>query len=554
FFTPPGLARSLTEVCLERFVDRDELTIADYACGSGVFLTEAIRALVRRGFHGKLTVIGRDVSLTAIAAARFALGCAKIDSPTLDLVVHLTVADALADGPLEPADVVLMNPPFRSWEAMSPEEKARLKAVLGPLYKGRADLCMAIARKAFDAVKQGGCFGSLLPVGVLASESAVAWRDYFASNGRLRNLAALGDHSLFRYATVNMGMVVIDKTDTTALIKPVTMIWADESVDAASSALRNLRKKLNGDKYDVSPRRSWCIYTLDSSEIARRHTWLPRPNALSRLIGEIRQRNPSTLGELFELRQGARAGLRRAFILSKEQLAELPEGERAGFRPVAENDTLRRGHILQGRFAFYPPARITSEEELAEKYPQYMERFLSPNRPELSKRAGTQEWWEMTWDRRSWHGNPRPKIITPMFASPQSFALDEQGNHVVCQGWAWMPRRAAQERSPRDDDALRSLKLYCALFNTDFFFQMVREFSTNMAGGQIDMSPKFISAIPCPSWSEIAERLLSVPNVDVVESRPPYDEAISTAYTMREDVALRLYGMSPETNLGGSDA
>lgn len=550
FFTPPGLARSLAEICLEPFVDNDELSVADFACGSGVFLTEAIRALQRRGFDGKLTVIGMDVSPAAIAAARFAIACAKMDSPSLDLTVRLTVGDALAEGPLEAADVVLMNPPFRSWEAMGAADKARVKAVLGSLYKNKADLCMAIARKAFDSLKAGGCFGSLLPVGVLASESAEAWRDYFAAQGRLRNLAALGDHSLFRYATVNMGMVVVDKAEPTAPKRPVTMIWADESVDAASSALRSLRKKLGGEQLDVSRGRSWCIYNLDASEIERRHTWLPRPNALSHLIGEIRLRNTSTLGELFDLRQGARAGLRRAFILSDDQVAELPENERAGFRPVAENDTLRRGHILRGRLAFYPPEAITSEEDLTEQYPEYFKRYLKPNRQELSKRSGIQAWWEMTRARRSWQGMPKPKIITPMFAGPQSFALDADGDHVVCQGWAWLPRRAAQERAPRDDDKLRALKLYCALFNTQFFFQLVREFSTNVAGGQIDMSPKYIATIPCPTWSQIAERLLSVPNANVVESREPLDEAVSPAFTMPQEVALRLYGMSSATDLG----
>ena len=48
------------------------LSIADYACGSAVFLTEILHALERRGYIGEVRLIGRDVSAEALVMAKVA--------------------------------------------------------------------------------------------------------------------------------------------------------------------------------------------------------------------------------------------------------------------------------------------------------------------------------------------------------------------------------------------------------------------------------------------------------------------------------------------------
>ena len=78
-FTPPALARSIVEQTLAALPDiaaRKRLSLCDPACGSGAFLHEALRALRRAGFNGKLTLVGRDVSIAAIAMARFVMAAA----------------------------------------------------------------------------------------------------------------------------------------------------------------------------------------------------------------------------------------------------------------------------------------------------------------------------------------------------------------------------------------------------------------------------------------------------------------------------------------------
>ena len=61
-FTPAALARCVVEQTLLQVEDlhnRTRLTILDPACGSGSFLHEALRALAREGFAGKVVLVGR---------------------------------------------------------------------------------------------------------------------------------------------------------------------------------------------------------------------------------------------------------------------------------------------------------------------------------------------------------------------------------------------------------------------------------------------------------------------------------------------------------------
>lgn len=66
-FTPPAIARSIAEQAIRGLPDihkRHTLVVADYACGSGAFLIEMLRALERSSYKGRILVIGTDTSAT----------------------------------------------------------------------------------------------------------------------------------------------------------------------------------------------------------------------------------------------------------------------------------------------------------------------------------------------------------------------------------------------------------------------------------------------------------------------------------------------------------
>jgi adenine-specific DNA-methyltransferase len=112
-----------------------ELTIADFACGSAVFLTEALRALERRGFQGTVRLIGRDKSAQAIAMAKVATRTMQRDMATMRIFSDIRQADAF-EALWPKADIVLMNLPFRSWEQMSDSQRSWVHAVTNSVGRG----------------------------------------------------------------------------------------------------------------------------------------------------------------------------------------------------------------------------------------------------------------------------------------------------------------------------------------------------------------------------------------------------------------------------------
>ena len=194
-FTPAALARCVVEQTLlqvEGLVGRERLTVLDPACGSGSFLHEALRALRRLKFAGQIVLVGRDISSAAVSMANFVVRHAAADwSSKRNIEIDVLVADSLAE-PLPHADVVLMNPPFISWQSLNDLQRDQMRQVLGSRLRGRGDLSMAFVSRAIDLLAAGGAFGVLLPSSLLTLQAAEDWRTDLLERTDLRLLASLG--------------------------------------------------------------------------------------------------------------------------------------------------------------------------------------------------------------------------------------------------------------------------------------------------------------------------------------------------------------------------
>ena len=201
-FTPPGLARVLVEQVLRQVQNNREISIFDPACGSGIFLHEALRTLRRVGYAGRVTLTGFDLSSNAVAMAKFTLKQAIDDWPEHreQVKVNIQQHDSLEDKTVWPAaDIIVMNPPFVSWGALGEIARQQLRHLLGDTYAGRADLSMAFIQRALDSLKSGGALGTLLPASLYTLASGRKWREKLLEQGKIELLALLGDHTLFRY-------------------------------------------------------------------------------------------------------------------------------------------------------------------------------------------------------------------------------------------------------------------------------------------------------------------------------------------------------------------
>ncbi len=174
--------------------------LLDPACGSGVFLLEALDRL-RRAFPRDRPqqwldrITGIDINPLAVRAARLNL---KLALSRFEHASRLKPAVRLADAlelvppnpPLEqPAAVVVGNPPWVSWERLAPAQRAHAGALWKPLGlfphslqearmgAGKKDLSMLFVMLAATRwLEPGGAFGWVVPRSLANSAAAAGLR------------------------------------------------------------------------------------------------------------------------------------------------------------------------------------------------------------------------------------------------------------------------------------------------------------------------------------------------------------------------------------------
>lgn len=552
FYTPQGLARSMADFVLAR-VDRNAniICIADVACGSGIFLVESVNALIRRGYTGKIKLYGNDISEEAIKMAYFNIACLNrdIDEKKIQIEYHLSAGDFFqANVPWNEVDCIMMNPPFISWEEMSAEQKEQTRVSLGKSYTGRPDYSTAFISEVLKKAKPSTWIGSLMPVGVLSSNYGEKLREQIKEMSNPALIGTLGDHRLFRNAIVNIGLLVIQKKP--AFDDSITMLWSGERKNSASTALRELRRfghvitvrNYSGD--------GWALYSSHYENFRNKSHWLPGPNSVGQMLSKIKNATRTTVKDIFTIKQGVKTGLREAFIISSQQFSELPQEEKVFFKPVAESRFIEHGRIYSESYIFYPDATFSgAEEDIADKVPVFFETHFKKyiDRLKQRKKTNPQSPGKLTWER-IWQRERLPRIISKVFSRNFGFALDEAGEYVIVQGYAWIMKKeyipAKSDQNPKLYTDM--LKLYCAFLNSDIFFKLVQEYSTNVSGGQYELAPKYLNDIPFPDIEKSLDQSLVLQNIAGEIINHESSESDFSYVKIINHFAAMLYGTSYE--------
>lgn len=503
-FTPPSLARTLAQQALRAAGAREnnDLDILDPACGSGVFLQEALRELVAAGFTGKVKLRGYDRSAISCAIAEFCLSRAKADlaSDGVSVEVDILHTDALTEAWGNP-NIVLMNPPFVAWDQMDADDQARTRETLGPLAKGRPDKAMAFAWKAAQSIRPGGAVATVLPAALLENDSGGPLREALSTKSTPLLVGRFEGTGYFRGAMVETAFLVYRCPPAHAERASVRMLLATEgSEDAGLRLLRLADAGINA----APPPGVELSVTAPSALQSR--SWSPRYQHVARLTELLTTSGLPTLGTMFDVRQGARTGMNEAFIVGRAEWDSLPSAERKYFRPAAGNSTISNGRLSDGEYVFFPygKARIGFEAELSAKVPTFYKERLMPLKDALRSRSGiTEEWWRLTRER-SWQNAPSPKLVSTYFGDRGSFAFDEAGTFVVVQGHALLWRsgntRARKSEKPFSETSLPFA--YLALLNSRVFESILACYCPRVQGGQYNLSKRFVDPIPLPNLSD----------------------------------------------------
>lgn len=536
-FTPPALARSIVDYTLAQIDDvggRPTLTLSDPACGSAAFLHEALRGLRRANFDGALRIIGRDVSAPAIAMARFTLTLALRDwAPRGGAVLDLSVKDSLAQPAFPVSDVTVMNPPFISVIAQTAEQKAQLRAVVGEKAGSRGDYSMAFVTRALDSLADGGAMGTLFPANLLTHEAATPWREHLAAASDVRLLARIGDFGLFSQALVHVACLVLAKGG--APRQEFAALVTGNEPGATGDALRELRKTHGKAPSRSVGDRQWTLFAAPASVLEHKFPWRILTPEQRRIIDALEAAQTPTVGSLFDIAQGVQTGNLKLFLFNAEDFRrlKLPAREKRYFRDALMTDSIENGRIVKTYHLFFPHDRggpvFADEASLAEAMPTYYRTILKPNEAALKARASIirakrRDWWGLMHPRTGTFAlDDKPRIVSKFFGADGSFVLDEAARYLPSTGHVWTPKRSAQSVGEELDEGraegvaeaatLEVLRAYVALLNSPAFVRLVSFRSVTIAGGQYDLSSRFLMPVHLPDLWEKAENPLYADHV-----------------------------------------
>ena len=498
-FTPPALARTLVEQAL-RLVDtgKPTLKIFDPACGSGEFLREALRQLRLIGYIGKIELIGFDVSELASDLARFVLSW-EARNDLNEVIVRILDTDSLSSSTKWPdsVDVLLMNPPFVSYEDLTPDQLAKMRAVMGHLAKGRVDMSSAFVWRAVESLPESAVIATLIPASFLDGAANRPLRSEMSQRVVGTFVARLGSQVLFTNALVDAGAFVGKIGHSRAEYKTVAF-WADHRDQSTAIGLRELRKITRAKQAAALPidREGFSIYTIPNLTNDSK-AWSPRSYRAWNLLRQLS--HLPTVKDLFSVHTGARPGHLAAFVVDKALFCDLPKAEQRYFRPAVVNQSVTFGQLQDSKYVFYPYGRrrLTDEQELKRKLKEFYRNVLLGHKSALMGRLSRRkaQWWEMS-EPRAWQFGIEPKLVSVYFGAAGSFAYDGSGQFVVVQGFAWLPKQ------PLNVNHVFHPKLalaYLALLNSPIMNHLLSATSASVQGGQWDLSARYVENVAIPN-------------------------------------------------------
>jgi len=495
-YTPPFLSRTIVENSLRNVnLQTKILKILDPACGSSEFLIEVLKQLKELNYLGKVEISGWDISETAINTSRFLLTYEKrtIWKDRLEFNLKL-VEDSLLENWDNGFDLILMNPPFSSWDLLNNKEnRDAVREALGTSFIGKKpNQASAFFYKALNHLNENGVIGCVVPSSILTLDSYSKLRTDTNDLVDIKLLGKLGNF-IFEDALTDVSFVIGKKPKTDHI---PTIIWTRNEKGVAQEALRDLRKSIYNNQVTLD-KPNFSIYQPISFPILKEN-WQPisleNHNFLKVIERFITEKKLFRIEDIFSVRQGIRQGAKDIFKIFDSDFVNLPEKEKKYFRPVVDNDAIVDGQLFLNKHIWYPYNEsgilLENEESVIENTSSFYNSNLNPNRLILEKRAGINQWWTLTRPR-NWQYKKFPKLISTEFGKSGSFGFDSTGNFVIERGNAWIPKK---------EFTINDYYFYLAFFNSTFFNNLLSIYSKQLAGGKwYDLGRKYTKNIPIPN-------------------------------------------------------
>ncbi len=491
-YTPQYIARSIVENVLESIdLNCKELSILDPSCGSSEFLVEVLKQLKNLNYTGKLKVKGFDTSDSAIRTSKFLLAYEnrKQWKNKIELDVR-KVNDSLVED-WDENDIILMNPPFISWELLKSKESRDniLMTLNGVVKRKRPNQATAFFYKACQSLTENGLIGCVLPTSIFYSEIYSDLRNKLSQEVSFKVLAKLGNY-VFEDALTDVSLFIATNSKSTLLPK---LIWTKNEKGIVQEALRDFRK-MNANNEQSIDNKNFSIYTPSYFPILN-NSWkiisLKENDFIKELDIYYKAGKLSKVSEIFNVRQGALLGAKNVFKISKDDYEHLSnKEEQKNFQPVLTNSSIRTGKTTIYEYVWFPYNKngliFKEENELSNL--EFYNTNLLPNKELLQKRKGINSWWSLTRPR-NWQFIRKPRLYSNRFGNSDSFAFDKKGNCIIEEGNAFIPKK---------DFETSDYYFYLSCFTSNVFDSLLSIHSKPIMSG-FDLGKMQIKNIPIPN-------------------------------------------------------
>lgn len=491
-YTPQYIARSIVENVLKSLdFNKRELTILDPSCGSSEFLIEILKQLKNKNYTGKIKIKGFDTSDSAIRTSNFLLTYENRKQWENNLEIEIKkVEDSLTEE-WDSNDIILMNPPFVSWELLKNKENrdSILDILSQVIKKSRPNQSSAFFYKATQSLSSSGVIGCVLPTSIFYSEIYSDLRNKLDKDLSFKVLAKLGNY-VFEDALTDVSLFIASKNKSDKLLPK--LIWTKNEKGIVQDALREFRKMNANNEHSINNKNfsiytpiyfptlkdSWKINSLDENEFIKQLTIFQKAGKLS------------NISELFSINQGALLGVKNIFKITLNEFERLNKSEQKYFRPVITNNSIKSGKISISEYLWFPydnNGSVFNDEDSLKEIEFYNAKLL-PNKAILENRSGIIEWWLLTRPR-NWQFNRQPRLFSNRFGNSNSFAFDKSGDCVIEEGNAFIPKK---EFSIDDN------YFYLSCFSSSIFDTLLSIYSKPIMAG-FDLGKIQIKNIPIPN-------------------------------------------------------
>lgn len=496
-YTPPFLARSIVENSLKNIdLKKQILKIFDPACGSSEFLIEALKQLKNLQFDGKVIIIGWDSSESAINTSKFLLQYEKNTQWGYNLEFNVkNVKDSINEIWEKDIDLILMNPPFSSYELIkTKEEKDNLMNVFEKDLKiVKPNQASGFFYNAIKSLNESGVIGCVLPSSIFTFESYKYLRNVINEQLALKLVAKLGNF-VFEDALTDVSFFIGQKPKSKSIPK---LIWCKNEKGVIQDVLRDFRK-MEANNELSKDEKNFNIYIPNHFPLIK-DTWRIISLNESKLIKDLDRFTKdgflTKVSDIFRVQQGIRTGNNDAFLINTEQFYKIPLLERVYYRKVVVNNSIKNGCLKLLNYVWYPYDNldlIIKDELFFINNAPYSYNILSQFKPNLINRPriSKETWWQLS-EHRAWLREINKRLYSTEFGKSDSFAFDTEGDFVVERGNGWIPNKELET-----DDYY----FYLSIFSSNIFDILLSIYSKQLAGGKwFDLGAKYTSNIPIPN-------------------------------------------------------